>query len=75
MKTIVSLLILLTLFSVSTFAADSPRQKTILMGKSWELKGVMFRMAALSQAAVGIAQYIYGTWDLGNRKLSLQVIQ
>ena len=68
MKTIVSLLILLTLFSVSTFAADSPRQKAILKGERWDrVKGVMFSPdgSALASAGWGNAVYL---WDVASGK-------
>ena len=64
MKTIISLLILLTLFSINTFAADSPRQKTILMGESWEwVKGVMFSPDGSTLASGGWADQVY-LWDI-----------
>ena len=66
MKTIISLLILLTLFSVSTFAADSPRQKTILIGESWErVKGVMFSPDGSTLASGGWHSAVY-LWDVGS---------
>ena len=63
MKTIVSPLILLTLFSISIFAADSPRHKAILKGESWErVKSVMFSPDGSTLASAGwVRQLIYGT--------------
>ena len=61
MKTIVSLLILLTLFSVSTFAADSPRQKDFLEHNS--VKGVIFGPDSNTLASVGWGRTVY-LWDI-----------
>ena len=66
MKTIVSLLILLTLFSVSTFAADSPRQKAILKGERWDrVKGVMFSPDGSTLASVNWGEEVY-LWDVAS---------
>ena len=65
-KTIVSLLILLNVFSMNTSAADSPQQKTILMGESWErVKGVMFSPDGSTLASAGWGNAVY-LWDVAS---------
>ena len=65
MKTIVSLLILLTLFSINTFAADSPpRQKAILkLDSNTEIRSIAFSPDSQSLASGGWRRHA-NLWDV-----------
>ena len=64
-KTIVSLFILLTLFSINIFAANSPpRQKTILKSDSGDVSSVAFSSDGLTLASGhGWGGYEVNLWD------------
>ena len=65
MKTIVSLLILLTLFSINIFAADYPRQKSILKSDSGEVWSVAFSPDGLTLVSGhGWPGYGVNLWDV-----------
>ncbi len=72
MKTIVSLLILLSLFSINTFAANSaPRQKRTLSSDSGEIWSIAFSPDGLTLASGhGWRGYGINVWDVmsGNLK-------
>ena len=72
MKTIVSLLVLLTLFSMNTFAANAPpRQKAIFKLDSFAaIHSIAFSPDSQSVASGGHGQgalLIYGTWHRRTR--------
>ena len=71
-KTIVSLFVLLTLFSINTFAADYPRQKAVLTGDTHRVKSVSFSPDSRTLASTGWGGVVE-LWDvkLGKQKAVL----
>ncbi|MDE0084517.1 MAG: cohesin domain-containing protein, partial [Candidatus Poribacteria bacterium] len=66
-KTIVSLLILLTLFSSSTFAANYPRLKAILPGHQEGISSLSFSPDGSTLANTGFKKVFL--WDVASRQL------
>ena len=73
-KTIMGLLILLTVFSINTFAADSPpRQKDVLTADSGEVWSVAFRPNSRTVASGG--GYGINLWDVVSGQLKSPSIE